>query len=198
MSKLSKQTQTIINLFDKRMQGRKSRYPLLGAIDGHSAAGKSSLARAIQQARPGVLVVPTDDFYRPMSEVQRAQLDPRGGYNDYYDWSRLKTQVLEPLFRGQVSGYQQYDWEANRLGTWVEIEPVEIIMVEGCYAARPELRSYYEVCIWVETSAEQRAQRQAQRADATVEWLARWEAAEQYYIQHHRPQEYADFILWGE
>ena len=152
----------------------------------------------MQQARPGVSLVPTDDFYRPMNEGQRTQLDPQGGYNNYYDWSRLKTQVLEPLFRGQVSRYQKYDWEANRLGTWAEVGPAEIIVVEGCYAARPELRPYYDVFIWVETSAEQRAQRQEQRADATAEWLARWEAAERYYIQHHRPQEYADFILCGE
>ena len=198
MSKMSEQIQTVIHLFDQRRQGRKSRSPLLVAIDGHSAAGKSSLARAIQQARPGVSVVPTDDFYRPMSEVDRAQLHAEGGYNHYYDWSRLKTQILEPLCRGQVSRYQQYDWAANRLGTWVEVGLAEIIVVEGCYAARPELRSYYDVFIWVETSAEQRTQRQQQRADATLEWLARWEAAELYYIQKHRPQEYTDFILYGE
>jgi hypothetical protein len=47
------------------------------------------------------------------------------------------------------------------VGTWTEVGPAEIIVVEGCYAARPELRPYYDVFIWVETSAEQRAQRKS-------------------------------------
>lgn len=167
------------------------------AIDGHSAAGKTSLARAVAQALSQVSVVHMDDFYRPMREEDRASLDAVGGYQSFYDWQRLESQVLIPLANGQMSRYQQYNWATNRLDAWVAVLPEGVVIVEGCYAARPELRPYYQGIILVETSARQRNHRQDVRADASPEWLARWDAAERYYMEQYRPQTYADAIVSG-
>jgi uridine kinase len=169
----------------------------LVAIDGHSAAGKSSLARRIQQALAGVAIVHTDDFYRPLAETKRASLNAEGGYNWYYDWQRLEAQVLRPLSQGDSGRFQKYDWDANRLGGWAEVEAKGVILVEGCYAARPELRRYYDVVVLVRTSAELRAQRQQARADASPAWLERWDAAERYYMENQRPWSYADLVVAG-
>ncbi len=73
-----------------------------------------------------------------------------------------------------------------------------IILIEGCYAARPELRAYYDVLIWVETPERKRMVRQTARADATSAWLERWDAAERYYIEQFQPQRYADLVISGE
>jgi hypothetical protein len=40
--------------------------PVLLAIDGHSAAGKSSLARTLQSAHSDATIVHANDFYRPL------------------------------------------------------------------------------------------------------------------------------------
>jgi len=49
--------------------------PVLVAIDGHSAAGKSTLARALQSRIENVQIVCGDDFYRVMPEAERFGLD---------------------------------------------------------------------------------------------------------------------------
>ncbi|MBX3013901.1 MAG: (d)CMP kinase [Caldilineaceae bacterium] len=168
------------------------------AIDGHSAAGKSTLASTIQQHLASVTIIHTDDFYRPLNEEERVSLDARGGYEKYYDWERLEAQVLQPLSQGQRSEYQQYNWTTNALGSWIRMQPSGIILIEGCYAARPELRAYYDVLIWVETPERKRMVRQTARADATSTWLERWDAAERYYIEQFQPQRYADLVISGE
>lgn len=184
---------SVLALLDERR-----RFPVtLLAIDGHSVAGKSSFARALQQSRSDLTIIHADDFYRPMPEDIRVQLDAAGGYNQYYDWQRLETQVLRPLSSGTVARYQRYDWATNELGEWCEVQPEGIVVVEGCYTARPELRAYYQIILLVTTSDEERSQRQLQRADEAA-WVARWDAAERYYMEHHRPHEYADVIVSGE
>ncbi len=170
----------------------------LVAIDGHSAAGKSTLADQIHASYPLSTVVRMDDFYRPLAPPARAALDAAGGYAWYYDWQRLERQVLQPLRVGQAGRYQKYNWSLNRLdGLWHEVQPQGVVVVEGCYALRPELRSYFALLLLVESSAARRWQRQLQRGDAE-DWLRRWDAAERYYMQTCRPEAYADLIVAGE
>lgn len=186
--------QPLLALINKR----QTKPLLLVAIDGHSASGKSTLAGRIAALLPDVTIVHTDDFYRPMTETERFALTAAEGYQRYYNWERLAAQVLEPLATGQQSRYQQYEWTTNQLGAWVTLPTTGIMLIEGCYAARPELKAYYDLIVFVETSAAQRFQRQQGRADATPAWLARWEAAEQFYLAHAQPQHYADFVITGE
>jgi uridine kinase len=178
---------------------RLSALPLaLVAIDGHSAAGKSSLARAAQTARPDCVVVHTDDFYRPLDPRYRASLDAAGGYEEYYDWQRLRSDVLHPLRAGLPARFQTYDWLENRLDRWTEIAPVGLIIVEGCYSARPELRSCYDASVYVDASSAARARRQKHRNDADLAWLDRWDAAERHYLERYFPPESADLIVRGD
>jgi len=170
----------------------------LVAIDGHSAAGKSTLARTLSALLPNVTIIHTDDFYRTLDERERAALDAEGGYYRYYDWERLEAQVLQPLSSSETSCYQKYDWSTNSLGEWVTVPAAGIILIEGCYAARPELRYYYDILLFVATPPVQRLQRQSARADATAAWLARWDAAEQFYMAHYQPHRYAHLVIAGE
>jgi uridine kinase len=191
--RVPRQLETIIQF----LQAQAHRPVLLVAIDGHSAAGKSTLARTLQATLPQVTIVHMDDFYRPMLPADRARLDAAGGYQQYYDWQRLEHEVLQPLAQGTASRYRRYDWQQNTLDGWQEVRPAGMVIVEGCYAARPELRDYYHTSIVVETPAQERAQRQQARADASPAWLARWDAAEQYYLRQYAPQTAATFIVHG-
>ena len=186
--------QPLLALINKR----QTKPLLLVAIDGHSASGKSTLANTLAALLPHVTIVHTDDFYRPTAEVERFALTAEAGYQRYYDWERLAAQVLKPLSAGRQSCYHRYDWSTNQLGAWVTLPTTGIMLVEGCYAARPELKAYYDLIVLVETSAAQRLQRQQARADATPAWLARWDAAERFYLSHAQPQLYADLVITGE
>jgi uridine kinase len=170
----------------------------LVAIDGHSAAGKSTLARILQTKHSDAVVAQTDDFYRPLDLGYRATLDAAGGYAEYYDWQRLEAQVLRPLRSGTKARYQRYEWDTNELGDWATIDPVGLVIVEGCYSARPELRAYYDAIAFVVASPVERKLRQHLRNDATDAWLGRWDAAERYYLDRFDPESYADVVLLGQ
>ncbi len=182
-------------------QQRKTDCPLLIAIDGHSAAGKSTFASKLAQALTGAQssapIIHTDDFYRPINEDERFALDAASGYQRYYDWQRLKRDVLQPLSSGQPARFQRYDWPTNRLDTWRTVEPIDYVIIEGCYAARPELKRYYAIIVLMDISIAERDRRQRERADATPAWLDRWHAAEAFYLTTHRPRDYADFVVPG-
>ena len=72
--------------------------PLVIALDGPSAAGTSTLSADLG-VRLSASVVAGDDFYRDMPEEQPWALTAVQGVEEYFDWQRLRHEVLEPLPR---------------------------------------------------------------------------------------------------
>lgn len=173
----------------------KAKELVLIAIDGHSAAGKSTLARTLQRVLENVQIVFGDDFYRVMTEAERFHLGAIEGHQRYYDWERLENQVLRPLSVQQPARFQVYDWEASTLERWKVVQPLGIVLVEGVFSARPELRHYYDAILFVETPKSIRDERQRQRGDATSLWFYRWEAAEKHYLETYGLDDHADLIV---
>ena len=171
--------------------------PLLIAVDGLGGAGKSTLAAQLSAALPGSSVVEVDDFYRPMTADERARLGPREGYERYFDWMRLADEAIEPLRGRRRARFRRYDWEMNSLGEWREVAPGGVVIVEGVYSTRPELRPLFGVTVYVDTPREQRAARMIARGYDNLDWLDHWMAAEDWYVCHHRPAERADLVIDG-
>lgn len=132
-----------------------------------------------------------------MDEAERFGLTAQEGYESYYDWQRLKQEVLQPLSISKVAEFRAYDWQNNKLGDWKTIEPVDVVIVEGCYSARLELVSFFNLIILVETSPDERQRRQAERNDAPQAWMDRWDAAERVYIEMTNLLSRADMIVAG-
>ncbi|SDY48493.1 Uridine kinase [Micromonospora pattaloongensis] len=167
------------------------------AIDGAGGSGKTTLAAAAAELLEGAAIVHGDDFYRPMSEHERAQLDPQQGYQRYFDWQRLRDQVLAPLRAGQAARYQSYDWATGQLAAWHEINPGTTVIVEGVYSARPELASYYHLTAYVDTPREICLQRVRVRGENSEEWIRRWRAAEDFYLRTTWPQTRVHLLVRG-
>ena len=104
------------------------------------------MAGALQDAA----VVGLDGFYRPLAAEERAALGPKESYDRYLDWERLLRDVLVPLSRHSRARYRRYDWVTNALAEWHEIEPRGVVIVEGVYSTRPELRPYFSVMVYVD------------------------------------------------
>jgi len=127
--------------------------PILVGIDGAGGSGKSTLARQLGDLREVISVVHMDDFYRPMDEATRITLSPQEGYMRYFDWERLRDEVLTPLSMGKPGHYQRYDWPTERvLPEIVPVEPNGVVIVEGVYSLRPELAQYFDLTVFVETA----------------------------------------------
>jgi uridine kinase len=154
------------------------------AIDGHGAAGKSTLARRLARKLGGATIVPTDDF---------ASWD-----NPIDWWPQLVEQVLKPLSEGRVAHYRRYDWEARRLAEWVDVVPAGYVVLEGVSASRQAFRPFLAFTVWVDAPSDVRLRRGLERdgEDARARWIE-WMAAEDRYVEQERPDRHADMVIDG-
>lgn len=139
------------------------------------------------------------DFYRDMHAEQRAGLTAPEGYERYFDWERLRDEVLVPVReQRQVLRYRRYDWPNGALADWVEQSMPDVVIVEGIYTLRPHLRDLIDVEVFVRTDHKTRMQRQVVRGENSQEWIRRWIAAEDFYVAHAEPWQAAQFLVLGD
>jgi uridine kinase len=188
------QLDTILNLLDDKQNKGATR--VLIAIDGAGGAGKSTLAKQIGEKCSDAAIIEMDNFYRPEEPSVRRAWTPHEGYQNFFDWKRLQDQVLKPLQSGRSPAYQEYDWIANRLNGWKNVPLSPIIIVEGVYTLRPELRSFYHISLFVETPKDMCISRLRSRTDAEDD-IQMWRAAEDWYFANIGPQKNCDLIVAG-
>jgi uridine kinase len=174
-----------------RISGTSGPSVLILAIDGHGAAGKSTIADAVAAATEAALVH-TDDFF---------QVPPprpgRPGLADYYDWRRLRAQALEPLRARLGAAFCRFDWErGGGLDGTVTVEPNDLIVVEGVYSAAPELGDLVDRSVFVDTPEQERLRRLRGRLKPD-EWDDEWLLAEHAYFDVIRPPSSFDLIVSG-
>ncbi|MFD0273469.1 uridine kinase [Kitasatospora sp. NPDC127111] len=169
----------------------------LVAIDGPGGSGKTTLAAAVSLQVDDAVIVHVDDFYRPLPDEERERLDAEQGYHRYFDWERLRDEVLIPLRDDRAARYQVYDWATGQLGGWREIAPGTAVIVEGVYSARPELAPYYHFTAYVDAPRDLCLRRVRARGADPEEWIARWRAAEDHYLHTTWPQTRVDLLVRG-
>ena len=167
------------------------------AIDGRSSAGKSTLAsRAVAElealgAAPALLH--TDDFLRG-SDTRAAIEAPL--ISDYYDWSRLRRDALDPLLAGRAASFRAFDWETDALRPGeVRIAASELIVLEGVGSSAPALAGAITWSVLVETPARERNARTRRRIPQAL-WDDAWLAAERRYFATRTPARF-DLVLSG-
>ena len=172
----------------------------LVAIDGGVGAGKSHLAKGIREKLPNISILRTDHFFCPPTDF-RVHPDPEMEYRRYFPWTRMRDEALLPLLRGEAARYQRYDWETDRLNQWIVVKSNPIILVEGVFSSRPELRAFTDLAIFVDTPREERLRRMRARGhlarDPENNWLLPWMAVEDWYLSTVRPTKYVQMTLQG-
>jgi uridine kinase len=151
----------------------------LVGIDGAGGAGKSTLAATLSEK-----IVVTDDFVT--------------GPWQWYDFDRLRRDVIDPLLRGEPAHYQRMDWTDGQLKDWHVVEPGGVVVIEGVGALEQRLRDAYDHCIWVETPREICFERGLARdGEAALPLWEAWSEKEQRYWAEQRPRDAADEIVDG-
>lgn len=152
--------------------------PTVVLIDGGSGSGKSTLAAALAAAWPApIRVVSVDDMHQ--------------------GWDGLaagSAQVAATVLRPDGPGYRRWDWARGRPGAWVELDPTESLIVEGCGALTPANRALATAGIWVVANPDERRRRALARDCAVFagHW-EQWAAQERAHWRAHRPRELADW-----
>ena len=177
---------------------------LLIAVDGPGGSGKSTLARRIAEQSVNSTVLQMDEFFFP-SRLRASATGDTSELGGDLDWRRMRSQVLTPLSQDKPGKYQRYDWGTDKLEEWHDLPVGGIVIVEGVYSLRHELRGYYDFRIWVDCPKEVYLARGLARA--AIEWPERsteesrsiwendWIPAEERYAREHQPERVADLII---
>lgn len=174
---------------------RRRHATLLVGIDGCGGAGKTHLARSCQQAMPDTTIVHGDDFYLPTAQRPAR---PTESFGVDYDWQRLDRDVLRPLVLDRPARYQRYDWTSDRLAEWHEVPIGGVVIVEGVYSTRSELKATYDFTVWVNCPRSERLRRGLARdGEGKRAWWEEWMAEEDRYVAVARPQEKCDLVVAG-
>jgi uridine kinase len=182
------------------------------AIDGLTAAGKTSLGHELanglsRRGRP-VFRASLDDFKRPWNERHwYDRLSGEGYYRNAFDREaacRLLLNPSDPHADGLVAlcsidPLTQIDHSAVKSA----IPANGVLIVDGAFAYRPEINTYWDFRIWIEIPAELSVRRGVERdAEATgdaeqAEALHRdrYLAGELLYIDEVNPRSFVDVIL---
>ena len=101
--------------------------PVILAIDGRCASGKTTLAAKIQEkTRCGVIHM--DDFFLRPEQRTKERLAQAGGN---IDWERIKKEALEPIRANSAALYRPYDCHTQSFKEQIKIEPGPLIVFEG-------------------------------------------------------------------
>ena len=154
--------------------------PLLAALDGRCASGKTTLAEHLRRLC-GCAVVHLDDFFLRPEQRTRARLETPG---ENVDHERFLSEVLLPLYRGEAAEYRPYDCASRRLGDPVRVEPAALVVVEGSYSCHPSLWPYYDWRVFLTLRPEEQLRRIEQRngAQAAQVFRTRWIPLEERYF----------------
>ncbi len=181
-------------------------------IDGYTASGKTSLGDALANVLAGrgrpVLRASLDDFKRPWSE--RHLYDRQSGdgyYRNAFDLDSARRLLLEPsaphadgvVVLCSIDPLTQIDH--SEMTTSMPANAV--LVVDGVFAFRPELDTYWDLRIWVEIDTELSVRRGVARdagmyagaAEAEAVHRTRYLASELLYIEEVDPTSFVDVIV---
>jgi uridine kinase len=169
---------------------------LLIGIDGPGGVGKTTLAHDLQKTLDNVQIVHMDDFDVPSH--QKMMLSAYRPVGPDTEWMRVLHEVVFPLYGNKKAIYKRYDRSSDAYVEEVTIKPYGVVVIEGVFALRRELFSYYDLGVWVDLSLEKRIERVIARDGESSRplWENDWLPMEEKYIDIYKPHEYADFVLW--
>ena len=160
------------------------------AIEGGSAAGKTTLAKHLQEIY-GATVFHMDDFFLQMHQRTAERFAEPGGN---VDRERFEAEVLANL--GGTVQYRKFDCAAMCLGEAITVQPGDFVVVEGAYSMHPNLAKYYDFSVFLDISPELQEERILQRnPDSAQMFFDRWIPMENAYFEKTHAKDRCSMVI---
>ncbi|OZB91297.1 hypothetical protein [Paenibacillus sp. XY044] len=163
-------------------------HPTRVAVDGRSAAGKTTLsdelAEAVRELSRGVLRASIDDFHYPGHKYrsQRGEWTPRSYYDQGFDYQSFAQFVLQPLGPGGNRRCRTALWDSFHDNVipeqWYQAGERDIAIIDGVFLFHPELAGHWDYVIWLDIDNETMVHRALQR---DVAWVGSPRVVEERY-----------------
>src|SRR5690606_2957573 len=193
----------------------RRRYPggrVIVAVDGIDGAGKTTfadgLADVFRDSGAAAFRASIDGFHSPRAErYARGRTSPEGFYRDSYDYATFRRVLIDP-FRdgaqtGATTGFQLAAFDVARdapvESEWVTGPLDAVLIVDGIFLHRPELRDLWDWSLWLDVPFEVAYERMAQRdgadPDPTARSNARYVLGQELYLREAAPKAAASVIV---
>jgi uridine kinase len=197
---VKKKNKNLGNAIQKvKIKMESTQKPILVALDGRSGTGKTTIAKEISKELGGV-VIASDDFWVGGSDDIWFNLKPKERADKAIDWRRLRSDVLDPLLRGEHAVWHPFDWKRGYglAEENIKCPAAKLIILDGAYSSRPELRDIIDISILVKTpdDSDRRVRLIKREGEEYMKnWHEIWDSAEDYYFTNVRPEESFDLII---
>jgi uridine kinase len=157
--------------------------PIVIAVDGRSASGKTTFANRLSSAL-NAPIVHSDDL---------------AWHHSFFDWwPLLLEQIIRPFRAGRTIDWKPEAWiEKGRQGS-ILVPQSPILILEGVSVTRQELSPHIDLPIWVETDPQVAEARGLERdgPDGRDFWFE-WQAHERPFLERDQPWTRAKLIVDG-
>ena len=128
-------------------------------IDGVDGAGKTvfgdELAAALIARGRRVIRASVDGFHNPRAlRYRQGRNSPQGYFEDSYNYAQLRAALLDPLSPGGSGRYRTaaFDHRSDAAVDMPEAQaaPGDILVLDGIFLHRPELRGYWDFSIFLD------------------------------------------------
>ncbi len=201
----------VVRRIADHLAARRPGHPLRVAVDGITAAGKTTLARELAEAlraqgRPAIHLS-MDGFHHPRAHRHRQGRDSAlGYYQDAYDFDAFARLVLTPLGSGGDHRYRTAVLDL-RTDQPLHDDPVQAprdaaLIVDGSFLQR-ELTGLWDQVVFVDTAFDVARERGTRRDTELLGGLEqarrafdrRYHAASRMYLDQIDPAARADIVL---
>jgi uridine kinase len=205
--------QQVLSGLADRILALRLDHPTRVGIDGHSAAGKTTLADELadtlrqRTARP-VLRVTLDHFKRHVDlRTQYPAGSPENYYFEMFDVDAIRDELLVPLGPGGNRSYrsQIMDFSGRTpVDSGIQVSPDDAILVaDSGFLQKPALARYWDLRVYLHIEVADVAHRGTIRdqafmgsAEAAAErYRTYYIPGELLYLAEARPAEHADIVI---
>jgi uridine kinase len=178
------------------------------AIDGVDGAGKTvfgdELAAVLRAAGRSIIRASVDGFHNPRAvRYARGRHSPIGYFHDSYNYDLLKAALLDPLSPGGSGRYRAAAFDHRTDAAVILPEaiatPGSILVFDGIFVHRPELRSYWDFSIFLDVQFDHSYRRMAERdggpPDPHASENRRYLEGQRLYLQESDPQRHASIVI---
>lgn len=167
--------------------------PVILAIEGGAASGKTTLAEKLRQIY-GCNVFHMDDFFLRPEQRTPQRLSAPG---ENVDHERFLEEVLTPLKEGRSVTFRRYDCHSQSLCPPLTVPPTPLTVVEGSYCCHNSLFDAYGLRCFLRISPELQRERICVRNSPKFQtrFFDTWIPMEQRYHQAFSIPERCDIIL---
>jgi len=176
---------------------KDSSHPILIALDGKCASGKTTLGYYLKNEFDANLFH-LDDFFLQTHQRTKERLAEVGGNVDY---ERFKEEIIEPVLAGDEVKYRRFDCGSMQMAETVLMSPKRINIIEGSYSQHPYFGDIYDLKVFTEIDEESQLEniRKRNGEEKLKVFKERWIPKEEAYFKAFGIREKSDIIVeWSK